>query len=182
MSPALSSRSMPCNVKANTKMVSLVRCRAYNDFCLTLTVRVILLGRLWLALRQYNLTLELLKLGLQLVQLTVRLFHDRRHVRQRFTIGRHFPQLLSASLYLQLLQRNRERSFLTDLREPRIVRRRSTTISFDKARDFLFKKPEVYSLSPRSKAPGKKMEGTEFRSMEYGMRARSIIIVDRYDR
>lgn len=80
--------------------------------CLTLTVRVILLGRLWLALRQYNLTLQLLKLGLQFAQLTIRLFHDRRHVGERFTIGRHFPQLLGASLYLQLLQPNSERTFL----------------------------------------------------------------------
>lgn len=67
---------------------------------------MILLGRLWLALRQYNLTFQLLKLGLQFVQLTIRLFHDRRHVGERFTTGRHFPQLLGASLYLQLLQPN----------------------------------------------------------------------------
>lgn len=80
--------------------------RATSLFCLTLTVRVILLGRLRLALRQYNLTLQLLKLGLQFVQLTIRLFHDRRHVGERFTIGRHFSQLLGAGLYLQLLQPN----------------------------------------------------------------------------
>lgn len=73
---------------------------------LTLTVRVILLGRLRLALRQYNLTLELLKLRVELVQLAVRLLHDRRHVGERFTIGRDFPQLLGAGLYFQLLQQS----------------------------------------------------------------------------
>lgn len=77
-----------------------------TSLCLTLTVRVILLGRLWLTLRQYNLTLQLLKLGLKFIQFTIRLFHDRRHVGERFTIGRHFPQLLGAGLYLQLLQPN----------------------------------------------------------------------------
>lgn len=73
---------------------------------------MILLGRLRLALRQYNLTLQLLKLGLQFVQLTIRLFHDRRHVGERFTIGRHFSQLLGAGLYLQLLQPNSDRIYI----------------------------------------------------------------------
>jgi len=70
----------------------------------TLTVGVILLRRLRLALRQYNLTLELLELSLELVQLAVRLLHNSRDIRERLAIGRDLPQLLRASLYLQLLQ------------------------------------------------------------------------------
>lgn len=53
------------NYKANTKMVSH---SAACGFALpTLTIGVILLRRLRLALRQYNLTLELLQLRLELV-------------------------------------------------------------------------------------------------------------------
>lgn len=76
----------------------------------TLTVGVILLRRLGLALRQYNLTLELLQLRLELVQLAVSLLHNRRNIGQRFAVGRDLPQLLCASLYLQLLQTREDRN------------------------------------------------------------------------
>jgi len=66
----------------------------------TLTVGVILLRRLRLALRQYNLTLELLELHLEFVQLAVRILHDRRDVGERLSIGRDFPQLLRTGFYL----------------------------------------------------------------------------------
>lgn len=55
-------------------------------------------------MRQDNLTLELLELRLKLVQLAVRLLHDRRDIRERLAIGRDLPQLLRAGLYLQLLR------------------------------------------------------------------------------
>lgn len=90
---------------ANAKMIS----QAVRGFGLpTLTVGVILLRRLRLALRQYNLTLELLELRMEFAQLAVRILHDRRDVGERLAIGRDLPQLFRAGLYLQLLRKNEE--------------------------------------------------------------------------
>lgn len=54
------------------------------------------------ALRQDDLTLELVQLGLELGQLVVTLLDDRRHVRERAPVGGHLAQLFRALFDFEL--------------------------------------------------------------------------------